>query len=347
MKKIAIFQTDLGYGGIQKSLVNLLNSVDYNKYKVDLYLFSHDNIYENDIPKNVTIIYKKPLPYITRFVDFKILNNSYKNTINEEYDVAIDFNSYSMDTALACLNVKTNKRVIWIHNDIKIKLKEEGKYRVLYKFFKSKYELYDTYVAVSKGALESFKDYHKYKSKIYLLIPNMINTEEIFNNLDNNSFKVDNDKYNLCSVGRITHQKGFDILLDEIKKLTEEDFKFHLYIIGDGNKKKEIQKKIKSLRLNEYVTLLGAKKDVYSYMNKMDGFILTSRYEGQGMVFLEAKALGLDIVMPKHLEKYVDGINGTKDIVKSILKLKKHDKKYDDLKKYNNDIIKKINNLLG
>ena len=252
-----------------------------------------------------------------------------------------------MDTALACLNVKANKRVIWVHNDIKIKLKEEGKYRVLYKFFKSKYELYDTYVAVSKGALESFKEYHKYKSKIYLVIPNMINTEEIFNNLDNNDFKVDNSKYNLCSVGRITHQKGFDILLDEIKKLTEEDFKFHLYIIGDGNKKREVQKKIKSLRLGECVTLLGAKKDVYSYMNKMDGFILTSRYEGQGMVFLEAKALGLDIVMPKHLEKYVDGINGTKDIVKSILKLKKHDKKCDDLKKYNNDIIKKINNLLG
>ena len=347
MKKIAIFQTDLGYGGIQKSLVNLLKFIDYNKYKIDLYLFSHDNIFINDIPNKVNIIYKKKLPYITRFVDFKILNKNYKNTIKEEYDVAIDFNSYSMDTALACINVNAKKKVIWVHNDIEIKLKEEGKYRILYKFFKSKYELFDTYVAVSKKALESFKKLNNYKRKVYLVIPNMINTDEIFNNLNNKDFKVDDTKYNLCSVGRITHQKGFDILVDEINKLKDEDFKFHLYIIGDGDKKKELIKKINCMQLNEYITLLGASKDVYSYMNKMDGFILMSRYEGQGMVFLEAKALGLDIIMPKHLEQYVEGITGTKDVVKSIIKLKKHNKKYDDLKRYNNDIIKKINNLLG
>ena len=348
MKKIAIFQTDLNFGGIQKSLVNLLNNIDYDKYKIDLYLFSHDNVYENDIPKDVNIIYKKALPYFTRIISFKLLNKNYTNTIDSKYDVAIDFNSYSMDTALACLNVVANKKVIWVHNDIDIKLKEEGKYRVLYKAFKEKYELFDTYVAVSKGALDSFKKYNNYKNKTYLVIPNIIDTKEIFNIKDvDNDLKVDDTKYNLCSVGRITHQKGFDILIDEIKKLSKENFKFHLYIIGDGPKRKEIEKKIKQLKLSDSITMLGAKKDVYSYMDEMDGFILTSRYEGQGMVFLEAKALGLDIIMPKYLEKYVEGITGTNDIVKSTLKLKKHDKKYDNLNKYNNDIIKKINNLLG
>ena len=38
MKKIAIFQTDLNFGGIQKSLINLLNNIDYKKYEIDLYL---------------------------------------------------------------------------------------------------------------------------------------------------------------------------------------------------------------------------------------------------------------------------------------------------------------------
>ena len=158
---------------------------------------------------------------------------------------------------------------------------------------------------------------------------------------------VDNNIYNLCSVGRLTHQKGFDILLDDVKKITQNNFNFHLYIIGDGPSEKQLKRQIDCLQLNDYVTLLGAKKNVYSILNKMDGFVLTSRYEGQGMAFLEAKSLGLDIVMPKHLEKYIDGISGTNDIVKSILKLKKHEKKYNSLKSYNNDIIKKINSLLG
>lgn len=348
MKKIAIFQTDLGYGGIQKSVINLLNNIDYNKYEVDLYLFSHKNIYLESLPKMVNVYYKKKLPYITRFVDFELLNKNYTNTIEKEYDVAIDFNSYSMDTALACLKVSAKKRVIWIHNDIKIKLQEEGKYRVLYHFFNKKYKYFDAYVAVSKGALDSFKEYHKYKSRTYLVIPNMINVDEILELKDaQDNIIIDDKKYNLCSIGRLTHQKGFDILLDNVKNLVEKNFDFHLYIIGYGPKKKQLKKQIDCLQLNNYVTLLGAKKNVYSILNKMDGFVLTSRYEGQGMVFLEAKVLGLDIVMPKHLEKYIDGIIGTNDIVKSILKLKKHEKKYDYLKSYNNDIIKKINNLLG
>ncbi|MBE6160872.1 MAG: glycosyltransferase [Firmicutes bacterium] len=348
MKKIALFQTDLGYGGIQKSIINLLNSLDYNKYEVDLYLFSRVNVFNDLLNDNVKIIYKKSLPYITKFVDFELLNKMYSNTIEKEYDVAIDFNSYSMDTALACLNVKAKKKVIWVHNDIKIKLKEEGKYRVLYHFFSKKYKYYDAFVAVSKGALDSFKEYNKYNSKQYLVIPNIINTEEIFNLInEKENINVDESKYNLCSVGRLSHQKGFDILLDDVKQIVQNNFNFHLYIIGDGPKKKQLIKQINCLQLNKYVTLLGAKNNVYSILNKMDGFVLTSRYEGQGMVFLEAKALGLDIIMPKHLEKYIDGINGTNDIVKSILKLKKHEKKYNSLKSYNNDIIKKINNLLG
>ena len=348
MKKIAIFQVDLNFGGIQKSLVNLLNSIDYANYSVDLYLFTENNVYIDNVPKKVNIIYNKTLPYVTRFIDFKVLNKFYKSKIDKEYDIAIDFNSYSMDTALACLNVKAKKKIIWVHNDIELKYSEEIKYRILYNAFKSKYKLFDTYVAVSTGALDSFKNYHNYSNKEYLVIPNLIDTKEIFDTCNKKiDLEVDCDKYNLCSVGRLTHQKGFDILINNILELSKKKFDFHLYIIGDGPKKDELSRQIKDLKLDEYITLLGSKKDVYAYMNKMDGFILTSRYEGQGMVFLEAKALGLDIVMPKHLEKYVDNITGTNNIIGSITKLKKHDKVYDDLSSYNKDILNRINKLLG
>ena len=103
---------------------------------------------------------------------------------------------------------------------------------------------------------------------------------------------------------------------------------------------------ISDLDIKDYVTILGYKKNPFAIMNKMDGFILTSRYEGQGMVFLEAKALGLDIVMPKHLEKYVDDIEGTDDIISTITNLKKHKKEYDDLKEYNDKSIKEFNDMI-
>ena len=79
MKKIAIFQTDLNFGGIQKSLINLLNNIDYKKYEIDLYLTCKDNIFMSDLNKKVNVFYIKPLPYLTRVVYFKVLKCFYKS----------------------------------------------------------------------------------------------------------------------------------------------------------------------------------------------------------------------------------------------------------------------------
>lgn len=346
MKKIAIFQTDLNVGGIQKSLINLLNNIDYDKYEIDLYLTNKDNYFNNELNKNVNVLYLKKLPYFTRFIYFNILNKFYKNKITKKYDVAIDFNSYSMDTSLNAINCEANKKVIWVHNDIKIKLKEEKKYKILYTFFKSKYKKFDTYVAVSNGALNSFKEYHNYPNKKYMTIPNIIDTKNIIKkSKEKCDIEINNNLINICSVGRITHQKGFDILINDIKKLIKYRTDFHLYIIGDGEKLDSLKKLTAEYKLEKYITFIGKLANPYALMNKMDAFVLESRYEGQGMVFLEAKCLGLDIVMPKHLEKYVEGIKGTTDIVKSLNDLEKHKKEINELKKYNDAIIKEINEL--
>lgn len=347
MKKIAIFQTDLNVGGIQKSLINLLNNIDYNKYEIDLYLTNKDNYFTNEINRKVNIRYLKKIPYFTRLIYFNILKFFYKNKIKKNYDVAIDFNSYSMDTALVALKCKAKKRIIWVHNDIDIKLKEEKKYCILYNFFKSKYKYFNIYVAVSNGALESFKKYHNYKDKDYITIPNFINTNQIIKkSKEKCNFKVNKNLINICSVGRITYQKGFDILINNIKELILYRQDFHLYIIGDGVIINDIKKLVEINNLTNYVTFTGNMRNPYSLMSKMDVFVLESRYEGQGMVFLEAKCLGLNIIMPKHLEKYVDNIKGTKNVLNALKKIKKNENKtIDDLKIYNNDIIKKINNL--
>ena len=347
MTSIAIFQVDLNIGGIQKSLINLLNNLDYKKVSVDLYLFSKDNLYINDIPKEVNVIYLKRLPAISKVIYFNILNTFYKKQVNKEYDIAIDYDSYSMDTSLGCINCNAKKKVVYVHNDIILKRKEEIKYRGLHHFFKSKYKHYDKIVGVSSPVIDSFKKVHKLDNKQYFVIPNLINTKEIFDKKEEKiDLKLDNTKYNLCSTGRLVHQKGFDILLVYIKELIKYRKDFHLYIIGGGPLETDLNKMIKDFNIEEYVTMLGYQKNPFAYMDKMDGFVLTSRYEGQGMVFLEAKALGLDIVLPKHLEKYVPNLKGCDDVIEALSKLKKHPKKYDDLKTYNTDSISEFYNML-
>ena len=349
MKKIAIFQRDLLVGGIQKSLINFLQQIDKNKYEIDLFLFDEKNFFNQKIPKEVNIIYRKKSPFFSKFIYFDLLKKIKKNKYsNKEYDVAIDFDSYQFDTAFGAISVNAKKRVLWIHNDIKIKLKNEFKYRVLHYFFRGKYKYFDEYVAVSKVIVEPFRETNKiYGKKIYV-IPNYINAQEIIDKSNESTdLKINKNIYNLVSVGRICHQKGFDILLEYMQEIIKNRQDIHLYLIGDGPDRKIIERIIKKNSLGQHVTLLGNQNNPFKYLKEMDGFVLTSRYEGQGMVIIEAMCLGLDIFICKHLEKYNENITGYENIVEAITKAtKKEVKKINNLEEYNNNITKKIEELL-
>lgn len=348
MKNIAIFTDNLKVGGIQKSVVNMLNNIDYKKYNVDLYLFDKDNFYE--VNDKANIIYLDKVKSFYKFMPFKIVKKILKiNILDKEYDISIDFDSYQMHTAIGALSANSKKKAIWIHNDIKIKLKEEFKYRVLHFFFKNKYKYFDAYCAVSKGALDSFRKLYNYKNKEYRVIPNYINTIEIKDKLKEKcDLKVDNKKLNIVSVGRLCHQKGYDIMLNNIKELLNYRNDFHLYIIGSGPDKEKLDNLVNKYELNDYVTFLGNQKNPFKYMYEMDLFYLSSRYEGQGMVILEARSVGLDILIPKHLERYCPNEKGCKDVISYLVKAKKNNKKkYNDLKEYNELITKELETLFN
>lgn len=345
-KNIAIFTDNLKVGGIQKSIVNLLNNINYSKYNIDLYIFDKNNFY--NIPKKANIIYLDKPAKIFKFIPFDIVKKLMKIKVaKKEYDIAIDFDSYQMHTAIGALSSNAKKKAIWIHNDIPIKLKEEPKYRILHFFFKKKYKYFDTYCAVSQGALDSFKKIENYKDKNYIVIPNIIDTNEIKQKMEEDSdIKVDNKKINIVSVGRLCHQKGYDIMLPIIKELTSIRKDFHLYLIGDGEDRQALEKLTSDLEIEDYVTFLGNQKNPFKYMKNMDLFYLSSRYEGQGMVILEAMSVGLDILIPKHLEKYCKDATGTDDIIGYLKKYKKSkEKKFNDLDIYNKNIIKEIEKL--
>ena len=355
MKKIAIFIDNLNIGGIQKSIINILKNIDYKKFQIDLYLFDKDIFYKNDIPKDVKIIFLNKSKYIYKFLPFnlayKLNNNDYFKNNKNKYDIAIDFDTYQFDTAYNAIKCHSNKKIMWIHNDVYNEKKYNIKYRILHFFMKGKYKNFNYYVGVSSGVIDPFERVNRIKNFNYMVIPNIINTDEIFNKCNEKvlEIKVDNSVYNLVTVGRLCHQKGYDILLRQYKKIINKRKDIHLYIIGDGEDKKKLVNMANKMGLTDYVTFLGKNTNPFKYEKLMDGFVLTSRYEGQGMAILEAKALGLDIFIGKNIEKYNGyDIHGYDNLVDAIVLAKKNtNKTYDDLKKYNDNIIKSINELFN
>ena len=348
MKKIAIFQSDFKVGGIQKALLNILGDIDYDKCMVDVYVYDDKLFFELPDHENLNIIFCKPYPFLNRLVYFNILRRfAPKPKTDTEYDVAIDFNSYRNECAIGALSVKAKKRVMWIHNDVEIKKRSEPKYKILWHFFKGKLKYFDEFAAVSPGIIDGFRRVSGIYDKKITPIPNHIDTAEIFAKAELPlDFEVDEKQYNLCTMGRICHQKGFDILVDHMAKVHELRPDIHLYLLGDGPDREALEKQIAALGLQDTITLLGNQTNPFNYLKKMDGFVLTSRYEGQGLVIWEAKTLGLEIFITDNLEKYNPGISGYRDIVAALVSAERKEKIPDDLAKYNADIAESLNVLL-
>lgn len=337
MKRIAIFQKDLAIGGIQRSLVNMLTNMDMSSYEVDLFLFAEPEICSAEELPNVNIHILRPLFYLNRICNIDFLRRMLRYDLpDKEYDLAIDFNSYSNECALCTFAVNAKKRIMWIHNDIEIEHKNSRKYRILWSAFRNKFRYYDEFVAVSHGIVEPFRKMTGIKDKKITVIPNIINTHRLLlKSRESVDFKVEPYLTNFIFVGRFTHQKGIDLLLDYFAKAVARRSDIHLYLLGSGPEGARINQQILEQKLTDFVTVIDAVDNPYPYMAQMDALVLTSRHEGQGMVLWEAKALGLDLIFEKHLEKYNDGLPGTADIVTALVNQTKHYKKPDSLDYYN------------
>lgn len=342
MKKIAIFQSDLRVGGIQKALVNILSELDSAEYAIDLYLFDADEgeeFFALPERENLRVIRLKAYPFLSRLVYFGLLRRFVPVAVrDEDYDVAVDFSSYRMECAVGAAVARAKKRIMWIHNDVEIKKRNEFKYRVLWHFFKGKLRCYDAFCAVSPGIIDGFRRVSGITDKPIYSIPNHIDTAEIFAKMDEPiDFSPAPENFNLCTMGRLCHQKGFDILLDHFSRAAREREDLHLYILGDGPDREKLTAQISRLGLEKRVTLLGNQSNPFPYLKKMDGFTLTSRYEGQGLVIWEAKAVGLPLFIADNLEKYNPGIPGIalEELPDAFVAAKKGEKTPDALTDYN------------
>ncbi|MCI8610347.1 MAG: glycosyltransferase [Clostridiales bacterium] len=350
MKRVAIFQNDLSVGGIQKSLINLLRNIDYNRFSVDLYLFAENTFWNVAFPEKLNVKYLHPVSKVYSFLPFNLAKGLIHPDFGDcgEYDIAIDFNSYQNSCAVGAIKIPAKKRVMWIHNDVEIKLQNEWKYRLLWSLFKGKFAYYDEFVGVSEGLIKPFQKMSGVTDKKFRAIQNYIDTTEIARKVleEPENFAVDPNCFNLVGLGRLCHQKAYDIMLDIFARALARREDLRLYIIGDGPDREMLQEKIKNLSLTGKVFLLGNQSNPFGYMQKMDAFISTSRYEGQPLNIMEAMAVGLPLYCTKNLEKYTQGLVGYENLEDALVQAQKTEKQPDDLADYNQEITDNITDLI-
>ena len=101
----------------------------------------------------------------------------------------------------------------------------------------------------------------------------------------------------VMAIGRAVRQKGFDLLLQAFQRVSAEIPDARLLIAGDGAMLPDLERLVDHLRLRQCVRLLGYRTDVAALLKACDVFVLPSRWEGLGIVALEALALGAPMVL--------------------------------------------------
>jgi len=317
-KKILITSVYMGIGGIETSLINFLNNIDYEKYDVDLILLkkSGDNL--TNVPKNISIftptdfhnkIFNKLLKkdhflskIIRRFI-FK-RSNAHKYVPKKEYDVAIAFAGYHYFIDMIAGHANAKKKYIWLHTDLKYLCDNDDRYKNHFLKTKDKYEYFDTIIGVSESLIEKFKELLNLKNKEYNYVWNMVPS------IQNNEKVTLDGEYKVIMVGRLVKQKGCDRFVDICEKVIKENDKIHFYVVGDGEEKVIIEKAREEKKLESNIHLLGQKKSAIPYIRESDLVLSTSYYEGFHIVLVEGLALNVPFITPK--------ITGAIDVAKYI-----------------------------
>ncbi len=99
----------------------------------------------------------------------------------------------------------------------------------------------------------------------------------------------------VITAGRLSKEKGYDMLIDIWQKVSDKAPEWQLNIFGDGDERENLQSKIDDYGLKS-VKIFDFSKDIENEMKKSSIFVLSSRFEGFGMVLVEAQAKGLPIV---------------------------------------------------
>ena len=346
-RSIIIVVQAMELGGVERSLLGLLDSIDYDHYDVDLFLMRHNGElipYLNpkakllpQIPQYASLAV--PMASLIRSGQFSVLCGRLQGKLaaqrfdkqhpsNKPSVIALTYShKYTLrsmpqisdktyDLAISFLTphyfarerVKAKKYAAWIHTD----------YTAL--SFDRKAELtmwsgYDVICGVSEQTSKSFQMTFPELAGKVRTIENILPKELINRQAQEwNDDMLLNGSISILSVGRFCVAKNFDNVPDICRKLVEFGLDVKWYLIGYGGDEPLIRQKITETGMQDHVIILGKKENPYPYMRACNLYVQPSRYEGKAVTVREAQLLAKPVIITNYatsgsqLENGVDGV---------------------------------------
>lgn len=351
MTKILFAINTLGRAGAEKSLIEICKRLNPDEYDVSLYVVAGQGELVSDLPDWVKLINtqydnstvldaagKKRLKksvFKKMFVNGSVWKNFFYLCSNgvrmlfhggirpdkllwkvlsdasaipdEEYDLAVAF----IEGGAAYFvrdHVKARKKAAFIHIDYNL----AGYTR---KLDRECYLDFDRVFAVSGEVRNSFlAAYPELEDKTDVL-HNIVDAQAVMENSEEDCDFGPDGVFRILTVNRLDSQKALNYSIDACKILKDSGLEFVWIVLGDGSRRRKLEKKVKKLGLTDVFLMPGSVKNPYSYMRKADIYVHASRFEGKSIAIREAQILGKPILVSDcngNREQVIDRVDGLK-----------------------------------
>ena len=344
---ILIFSQAMELGGVERSLLGLLDAIDYDRYDVDLFLMRHCGELMPYLNPNA-----KLLPEISQYASLAVpmaslvksgqlgvlrgrlrgklaarrfdrkhpgekpsvtaLTYSHKYTLRSMPQISDKIYNLAISFLtphyFARERVKAKKYAAWIHTDYTALTFDRSAELAMWNRF-------DTICGVSEQVTAAFDTEFPELSHLTETVENILPQNLIERQSNNPQGEMQKEKtFKLLSVGRFSEQKNFDNVPDICRRLVADGLDVKWYLIGYGGDEPLIRQKIDETGMQKRVIILGKKDNPYPYMRACDLYVQPSRYEGKAVTVREAQMLGKPVVITSYatsgsqLEDGVDGV---------------------------------------
>lgn len=338
MKRIVIVTREMVMGGIERALISMLKSIPEDSYDVTVLVMGTGGELLDEIPDHVKVecLYGYENTTVEKIWNqvkkgrwlsaFKIgwYTFLYKKTkdrfkqdwyhskmipiVDKEYDLAVAYHvPASFPVIFVLNNIKAKSKVAWIHSDVSQYVEALKPYIGLYKG-------YDKIFCVSKYAMNNFNKLYPYLKEKTSVFYNLLDQNEMTKMAEED--KGFDDQFGgirILTVGRLSKEKGQDIIPGILRRLKSEGINIRWYCIGDGATRLDLEKMIVEYGLEKQLILLGTKKNPYSYIKQCDIYIQPSRHEGYCISLAEARKFNRPIITTDFVgarEQIMNGENG-------------------------------------
>lgn len=296
MIKILFSIHDLGHGGAEKVLVNLVNNMDRTKFDISVTVLFGGGVNEQFLKPDIHFhaVFPKEVPGNSKLMKLLTPLQLHKLCIKEHYDIEVSYLEGPSARVISGCPHKDTKLVSWIHVEQHTMDKLAGSFRSE-KEARECYNRFDQTICVSKYVHDDFcriLDFQKPCRVLY----NTVESDQILSLSEESVHElIDDGKIRLVAVGTLKESKGYDRMLRIIKRLKNEGYPVRLYILGIGPEQQALEKYVSDNGLDDSVTFLGYQTNPYKYVSKCDLFICASHAEGFSTAATEALIVGTPV----------------------------------------------------